>query len=63
MRDVLPDIPDKVRRNALARGEAGRDWLAGLNPQVADYERRWKLRAGRVAPCGTRRRNRSGSGA
>lgn len=53
MRDVLPDIPEKVRLNALSRGEAGRAWLSSLNEQVAGYERRWKLCAGRVALGGT----------
>ncbi len=53
MRDVLADLPEKVRLNALSRGNIGEAWLAGLSAQVTEYERRWGIRVGQVASGGT----------
>lgn len=53
MRDLERDVPEKVRRNALAQGAAGEAWLSGLNAQVADYERRWDIRVASVCRGGT----------
>jgi len=52
MKDAL-QIPDKVRRTALARGEDGRAWLAGLGRLVAQLEREWDLSIGHAFSTGT----------
>ncbi|HTF33323.1 MAG TPA: hypothetical protein VK714_06420, partial [Myxococcota bacterium] len=51
MKDVI--IPDKVRRTALAHGEGGLAWLAGLGRLVAELEREWDLSIGRTFSTGT----------
>jgi streptomycin 6-kinase len=53
MRNVLSEVPEKVRRNALAKGEAGEAWLAGLSGLVAAYERRWEIRVADACLGGT----------
>ena len=40
------NIPDKVRRSALAQGEKGRAWMAALPQQIAAIERAWNIRVG-----------------
>jgi streptomycin 6-kinase len=47
------DIPEKVRRTALARGEDGLAWLAGLGELVAELEHEWDLSIGRTFSTGT----------
>jgi streptomycin 6-kinase len=47
------DIPDKVRRTALAHGQEGLAWLAGLRGLVSELEREWGLSLGRTFPTGT----------
>jgi streptomycin 6-kinase len=53
MKGAALDIPDKVRRTALARGEDGLAWLAGLGRLVAEVEREWDLSIGRTFATGT----------
>jgi streptomycin 6-kinase len=53
MKRTAPDVPEKVRLNALAHGEAGRAWLDGLGEQVAEYERRWAVRVSGTCLGGT----------
>jgi streptomycin 6-kinase len=50
MRDFVSEIPGKVRLLALSMGESGRAWLAGLNPFVADLERRWAIEVLQLTP-------------
>jgi streptomycin 6-kinase len=50
MRDVASEIPDKVRLLALSMGGSGRTWLAGLNPFIADLERRWAIEVLQLTP-------------
>jgi streptomycin 6-kinase len=50
---VALEIPDKVRRTALACGEDGSAWLAGLGRLVAELEREWDLSIGRSYPTAT----------
>lgn len=42
------DVTDTVRRIAISRGPEGVRWLRDLDALVADLERRWDLRVGRV---------------
>jgi streptomycin 6-kinase len=53
MKKGAVEIPDKVRRTALARGEDGLTWLAGLPRLLADLEREWNLSIGRAFSTGT----------
>src|SRR5260370_1266933 len=46
-------IPDRVRRKALAVGEAGVAWLAGLDGLVGDLATEWQLSIGRTLSGGT----------
>ena len=48
-----PEVPEKVRLNALSHGAAGRAWLDGLGEQVAAYERRWDIRVAGACLGGT----------
>ncbi|HEX9524208.1 MAG TPA: hypothetical protein VF949_14620 [Reyranella sp.] len=41
-------IPDRVRRRALAVGEAGVAWLDGLDGLVGDLATEWQLSIGRT---------------
>jgi streptomycin 6-kinase len=47
------EIPDKVRKTAIASGEQGIAWLAALPPLVAHVEREWNLSIGRTYERGT----------
>src|SRR5215469_16423633 len=49
---VLP-IPDPVRRKALARGDAGVAWLAGLDDLVCDLAAEWHLAIEQALSGGT----------
>jgi streptomycin 6-kinase len=53
MKNASIDIPDKVRRTALARGEDGLAWLSALGCLVAELEREWNLSVGRTFSGGT----------
>jgi streptomycin 6-kinase len=46
-------IPDRVRRKAVAIGEAGVAWLAGLDGLVCDLATEWHLSIGRTLSGGT----------
>jgi streptomycin 6-kinase len=48
---IVEDIPDIVRRRALAAGAGG--WLEALPALIADLEREWCIRVGRVLTGGT----------
>jgi streptomycin 6-kinase len=41
---VIVDLPDAVRRKALAVGADGRRWIDELGPVVADLEAEWQIR-------------------
>jgi streptomycin 6-kinase len=47
------EVSDKVRRKALAIGEVGAAWLAGLGSVVHDLAAEWNLRIGRSLTGGT----------
>jgi len=47
------EIPEKVRRTALARDEDGQAWLARLGRLVAELEREWGLSIGHAFSTGT----------
>lgn len=47
------DVPDSVRRKALALGAVGEAWLATLLPRLADVSTRWGLAVGRSLGGGT----------
>jgi streptomycin 6-kinase len=49
----VPELPSKVLRNVVARGEAGAAWLAQLPTLVGDLEQRWNIAVGRTMPNGT----------
>jgi streptomycin 6-kinase len=53
MNDAGFEIPDKVRRTALALGADGLVWLAGLGRLVAELERKWDLSVGRTFATST----------
>ncbi len=53
MMDTALQVPDKVRRKALAVGETGLDWLARLDGLVCDLASDWGLSVGRTLPGGT----------
>ena len=38
------EILEKVRRNAALMGETGHTWLANLQQQIVELERRWAIR-------------------
>ncbi len=40
------DLPEAVRRKALALGEVGEAWLAELGDVVAELEREWRIQVG-----------------
>jgi len=46
-------IPDRVRRRAVAIGEAGVAWLAGLDGLVRDLATEWHLSIGQAVSGGT----------
>jgi len=52
-KDRSLEIPEKVRRTALARGEDGLTWLAGLGELVDELEREWDLSVGHAFSTGT----------
>jgi streptomycin 6-kinase len=47
------EVPEFVRRTALADGGRGAAWLDGLEQIVAELERQWEIRVGRPLPGGT----------
>lgn len=47
------ELSEMQRRKALALGESGARWLAGLGDLVADLEQRWQVNAGRSLGGGT----------
>jgi streptomycin 6-kinase len=47
------EVPEPVRRKALAEGEAGRAWLTSLADLVAGLAANWKLTVGRTLTGGT----------
>ena len=47
------DMPEKVRRKATSMGEVGRAWLADLQQQVDEFERRWAIKVGQPMRHGT----------
>jgi len=47
------DVPDFVRRSALADGAAGQAWLDSLPDRIAALERRWNIRMGQAFPGGS----------
>lgn len=47
------ELPDAVRRKALAGGAEGVVWLSELAQRVDDLARRWELTMGRMFPGGT----------
>jgi hypothetical protein len=53
MNEASVEIPDKVRRTAVACGDDGLAWLAGLARLVAELEREWNLSVGRTFSQGT----------
>jgi streptomycin 6-kinase len=53
MNSKAPDVPEKVRLNALSHGAAGRAWLDSLGEQVSEYERRWGIRVAGTCLGGT----------
>jgi streptomycin 6-kinase len=53
MRDARIQVPDAARRKALALGEAGVAWLAGLDGLVRDLAGEWALWIGRTLPGGS----------
>jgi streptomycin 6-kinase len=53
MKNAPIQVPDQVRRKALALGEAGAAWLAGLGGLVRDLAAEWDLRIGRTLTGGT----------
>jgi streptomycin 6-kinase len=53
MKDEALEIPEKVRRTAIARGQEGLAWLAGLRDLVSEIEREWDLSIGRTFSTGT----------
>jgi streptomycin 6-kinase len=53
MSDALVQVPDAVRRKALALGEPGATWLAGLGGLVRDLAAEWGLAIGRIMPGGS----------
>lgn len=52
MEDSLP-IPEPVRLRALASGQAGAAWLAGLARELGQLAQRWGLTIGRTLSGGT----------
>lgn len=46
-------IPEIVRRRALNLGEVGRDWLAGLDADIASLASEWGIQLGAVLDGGT----------
>jgi streptomycin 6-kinase len=53
MKAAALQIPDRVRRKAVAVGEAGVAWLAGLDGLVRDLATEWHLSIGRTLSGGT----------
>jgi streptomycin 6-kinase len=53
MKMAALQVSEKVRRKALAIGEAGVAWLAGLDDLVRDLTTEWHLSIGRTLPGGT----------
>jgi streptomycin 6-kinase len=53
MNSAALHIPDRVRRKALAAGEAGSAWLAGLHDLVGDLATEWHLSIDQTLPGGT----------
>jgi streptomycin 6-kinase len=53
MSDAHVQVPDTVRRKALALGAPGAAWLAGLDCLVRDLAGEWDLRIGRTLPGGS----------
>jgi streptomycin 6-kinase len=53
MRDFMLNIPEPVRLKALAEGQAGEAWLAGLAGVVTGLETEWGLSLGRTLTGGT----------
>jgi streptomycin 6-kinase len=53
MKEASLEIPDKARRTAVAYGDDGLAWLAGLARLVAELEREWNLSVGRTFSQGT----------
>lgn len=47
------EVPEPVRRRALAEGQAGEAWLAGLAGAVGDLAIEWDLSIGRTLSGGT----------
>jgi streptomycin 6-kinase len=50
---MILDIPDVVRRRALAQGAAGEAWLAALPDLLADLARAWDFSPGEILTGGT----------
>ena len=53
MNVAVLQIPDRVRRRAVALGEAGVAWLAGLDGLVRDLATEWHLAIDQALPGGT----------
>jgi streptomycin 6-kinase len=53
VKDVSLQIPDVVRRRAIARGDEGIQWLARLGRIVADLADEWELSIGRAFSGGS----------
>jgi streptomycin 6-kinase len=53
MKRAALQVPERVRRRALAVGEAGVAWLAGLDDLVCDLASEWRLSIGRTLSGGT----------
>src|SRR5882672_526534 len=53
MKAAALQIPDRVRRRAVAIGEAGVAWLAGLDALVRDLATEWHLSIDQTLPGGT----------
>ena len=53
MKHVAFQVPELVRRKAVALGEVGVAWLAGLDGLVRDLAGEWGLSTGRVLSGGT----------
>jgi hypothetical protein len=43
------EIAEKVRRNAALMGKTGHTWLANLQQQIAELERRWAIKVEQLA--------------
>src|SRR5215471_7445577 len=53
MKTPAVEVPDRLRRKALALGDAGVAWLAALDGMVRDLAAEWHVSIGRALSGGT----------